>query len=414
MNLPFFIARRYLFARKSRSVINVISGITIAGIALASMAMICTLSVFNGFHSLMESLFTDFDPDLKVVSARGKVFDQISDMPGRMDSLHCVSAVTCSLEEQAMIRYGTSQCIVTVKGVEDNVCDVYGLDKTLRGSGEFILKDNVCDYAVLGIGVMTSLNCGFQPAYPYTIYAPKRGVRVNMSNPTANFNSADVFSPGLIFQVNQQPYDDTYIIVSMEMARRLFGYEHEVSSMDIRLSDGYSVRRAKKEIQEMLGDGFVVQDRYEQQADVFKVVKLEKLVSYLFLTFILLIACFNIIGSLIMLMVEKEDDTAILGSMGLSGDSTSRIFVYEGLLISAVGALAGLIVGVTVALLQQHLKFIPLGANGNFIVDYYPVCVKLSDVTAVMVTVMLVTLLSVWPVRRIADRFIKSKGESEY
>lgn len=386
-----------------------ISGITIAGIALASLAMICTLSVFNGFHQLIETLFTDFDPELKIVSVRGKVFDPKSDIPADILSLPFVDAVTCSLEEQALIRYGTTQNIVTVKGVEDNVCDVYGLDNILRGSGEFVLQDNVCNYAVLGIGLVNSLDCGVQPAYPLTLYAPKRGVRVNMANPAANFNSSPVYSPGVVFQVNQQPYDDSYVIVSMGLAHSLFGYDNQVSSIDIRLKDGYSSRRAKKRIQSEIGENFRVLDRFEQQEDVFKVVRLEKFVSYLFLTFILLIACFNIIGSLIMLMVEKEDDSAVLVNLGMPDESVSRIFVYNGLLISIVGASVGLGLGVLLALLQQHFGFIPLGADGGFIVDSYPVCVRLTDVVVVLLTVTAVTLLSMWPVRSIARRFVNGR-----
>lgn len=413
MNTPFFIARRYLFAPKSRNVINIISGITVAGIALASMAMICTLSVFNGFHELIESLFTDFDPEVRIVSSKGKVFNPSDSRIAGLGDLPYVEAVTHSLQEQALIRYNSSQYIVTVMGVEDNLCDVYELDNVLRGSGEFLFRDNVCDYAIPGIGLINHLDCGIQPVHPFTLYAPKRGTKVNLANPAVNFNSETVYASGLVFQVNQQPYDDSYVIVSMELARSLFGYEAEVSSIDLKISEGYSLSRAIKEITELAGDDFKVMDRYEQQADVFKVVRLEKFISFLFLTFILLIACFNIIASLVMLMVDKERDSAILGSLGMTPDAVSRIFVYDGLLISIVGSLVGLALGVILALLQQRFGFIPLGANGGFIVDSYPVCVRLTDVVVVLLTVTLVTLLSAWPIRRIADRmFSSSSGEA--
>lgn len=413
MNLPFFIARRYLFAPKSRNVINIISGITMAGIAIASLAMICTLSVFNGFHKLMESLFTDFDPDVRVVAAKGKVFNPDEDALEKIKKLPFVEAFTYTLEEQALIRYNNSQQIVTVRGVEVNVCDVYALDNILRGTGEFVFKDNVCEYAIPGVGLMNTLDCGIQPVTPFTLYAPKRGGKVNMSNPAMNFTSVKVFASGLVFQVNQQPYDDSYVLVSLGLARRLLGYGSEVSSMEIKLRDGYLPARACNEMQSILGDEYKALDRYNQQADVFKVVRLEKFVSFLFLAFILLIASFNIIGSLVMLMVDKEEDTSLLVNLGLSRDAARRVFVYDGLLISFTGALAGLISGVILALLQQHFGFIPLGTNGGFIVDSYPVAVRLSDVIIVLITVILVTLLSMWPIRKIADRFVGQKKELE-
>ena len=407
MNVPFFIAGRYLFARKSRNVINVISGITMAGIALASMAMVCTLFVFNGFSELMESLFTDFDPELKIVSVRGKVFDPAS--VGAVDSLPYVEKVTFSLQDQALARYKSTQQIVTVKGVEDDFRQVYSIDNILYGSGTPMLSDEICEYGIMGIGLMNILDCGIQPTAPITLYAPKRGTKINMTNPAANFKSESFYSPGVSFQVNQQPYDDTYVLVPMSLARRLFSYSNEVSSIDVKIRDGYPASRAHKELQKTVGDGFDVLDRYEQQADVFKVVRLEKFVSYLFLTFILLVACFNIIGSLVMLMLEKKEDSRILESIGMTEDAVSRIFIIDGVLTAVIGASAGILLGVLLALLQQWLGFIPLGANGGFVVDTYPVCVKLADIIVVLVTVTLVTLLSLMPIRRIADRFVRER-----
>lgn len=408
MDFPFFIARRYLIARKSRNVINVISGITMAGIALASMAMVCTLFVFNGFHNIMASLFTDFDPDLKVVSVKGKVFSPELSGLDRLAGLPFVEAVTYTLEDQALAMYKSTQQIVSVKGVAENFRDVYSIDSIMYGSGQPILRDEVCEYGIMGVGLMHALDCGIQPVAPISLFAPKRGEKVNMTNPAANFNEELYYSPGVVFQVMQAQYDDNYVIVPLELTRRLFGYDSEVSSVDIRLKNGYSVKRAAKEISHMCGENFEVLDRYSQQADIYKVVRLEKFVSYLFLTFILLIACFNIIGSLIMLIIEKKDDSRILGSLGLSEESISRIFVYDGLLIAVLGAAAGIVVGVVLALLQQRFGFIPLGANGGFVVDSYPVCVKLVDIVVVLVTVTVVTLISLLPIMKIADRFVRS------
>lgn len=405
MNFPLFIAGRYLFSRKSTNVINVISGITIAGIALASMAMICTLSVFNGFRGLMASLFTGFDPDVRVTSVRGKVFDPASGTIADVGSLPYVESFTYVLEDQALAKYKSAQQIVTVKGVESNFDDVYDIEDILSGSGEMVLSDEVCEYGIMGVGLMHGLDCGIQPVAPIGLYAPIRGSKVNMSNPAANFSVESFYSPGVVFQVSQPQYDDNYVIVPMSLARRLFGYDSEVSAVDIRLSGSVSKSKAKKELKAVLGGDFYVQDRYEQQADVFKVIKLEKFISYLFLSFILLIACFNIIGSLVMLILEKRNDSRVLVSLGLPQDVIGKIFILDGLLISVIGAGVGLLLGVLLALAQQYIGFIPLGTNGGFVVDYYPVNVKLTDILAVLLTVTAVTLISLIPIRNVAVRY---------
>ena len=178
--------------------------------------------MFNGFHGLIENLFTDFDPDVKITAAKGKVFDPADSVLSSVRNLPFIEAMTYSLEDQALIQYNSAQAIITVKGVEDNVCEVYGLDAILKGNGELVFKDNVCDYGIPGIGLASILDCGVQPAFPFSVYAPERGGRVNMSNPADNFNKVSVYSPGVVFQVNQQPYDDSYLLVSLELARRFF------------------------------------------------------------------------------------------------------------------------------------------------------------------------------------------------
>jgi len=412
VNLPFFIARRYLFARKSHNVINIISAISVAGIALASMALICTLSVFNGFHDLVSKLFTNFDAQLKVVPAHGKVLDPQSSELLQVYELAQVDLVSEAIEEQALIQYKNKQEIVTVKGVSDNFHDLASVENTLRGQGIYMLHDDVAEYGILGIGLVNKLDCGIQSVLPFSLHVPKRGVRINPVNPTAGLQSAQFFSPGVIFQVDQAKYDDGYVLVSLDLARTLFGYDTEASAIEIRLTDDANLKRTKKQIQQILGSEYKVLDRYEQQADVFKVVKLEKFISYLFLSFILLIACFNIIGSLIMLIVEKQQDSTILGNLGLPADDRSRIFVYDGLLISFSGAVAGLIVGIILVLLQQKFGFVPLG-QGTFIVDYYPVSLHLIDIVTVLITVLAVSFISVRPIGRIASKYIDRKESQD-
>jgi lipoprotein-releasing system permease protein len=304
MNFPFYIAKRYLFAKKSHNVINVISGISVAGIALASFALICTLSVFNGFNDLVATLFTKFDPELKIVSTQGKLFNTDNSKIQDLSTLPFVEEYSFSLEEQALIQYRNSQQIITIKGVEESFYATSGIEDILRGNGIFMLADEVCNYGIPGIGIISKLGSGIQPAEPFKLYVPKQGERVNMINAAANFNSCNVYSPGVAFQMNQAKYDENYLLVSLDVAENLTGYNNQATAIELKLSDNISVKKAKKRIAALLGTDSKVLDRYEQQEDIFKVVKLEKFISYLFLTFILLISCFNIISSLIMLMIE--------------------------------------------------------------------------------------------------------------
>ena len=407
MNFPFFIARRYLFAKKSHNVINVISAISVAGIMLASFALICTLSVFNGFHDLVESLFKDFDPEIKVVASGHKFFAADDERILRVKELDYIEVSTFTLEEQALISYKSKQQIAMIKGVEDNYHDLVGIQNLLKGNGIFMLQDDVCNYGILGIGLMSRMNCGVSPAYPLKLYVPKKDGKISITAPATSFNQASIYSPGVIFKVEQEKYDDNYVLISLALAQQLTDRPNQVSALEMKTVKGTSVRKAIREIQGMLGPGFEVQDRIRQQEEVFKVFKLEKFISYLFLTFILLIACFNIIGSLIMLMVEKQQDATLLASMGANRYTIERIFILNGVLISLLGAVSGLVLGVIAALLQQKFGFISLGTSGSFIVDAYPVSIKIKDIILVLVTVLVVSFLSVRPIGPIARRFIR-------
>jgi len=407
VNFPLFIARRYLFAKKSHNVINVISAISVAGIMLASFALICTLSVFNGFHDLVESLFKDFDPEIKVVASGHKFFAADDERILRVKELDYIEVSTFTLEEQALISYKSKQQIAMIKGVEDNYHDLVGIQNLLKGNGIFMLQDDVCNYGILGIGLMSRMNCGVSPAYPLKLYVPKKDGKISITAPATSFNQASIYSPGVIFKVEQEKYDDNYVLISLALAQQLTDRTNQVSALEMKTVKGTSVRKAIREIQGMLGPDFQVQDRIRQQEEVFKVFKLEKFISYLFLTFILLIACFNIIGSLIMLMVEKQQDATLLASMGANRYTIERIFILNGVLISLLGAVSGLVLGVIAALLQQKFGFISLGTSGSFIVDAYPVSIQIKDIILVLVTVLVVSFLSVRPIGPIARRFIR-------
>lgn len=407
MNLSFNIARRYLFSKKSHNAINIISAISVCGVTLATLALICTLSVFNGFHDLVEKMFTNFDPELKIEAAKGMSFEPNDSIYSILHSTNGISVITQTLENNAMVQYKNKQAMVTIKGVEDNFRELTTFDDILIGEGQFTLSDNVADYGIMGIQIPYTLNSGFHFVDPMTIYAPKRGTHINFANPMTNFNQKRLYNPGLIFRVNQEKYDNSYIITSIDFARDLFGYEKEVSSLELKTMTGTNIRKVKKELQKKLGDEFTVKDRYEQQEDIFKIVKIEKFISYLFLCFILLIACFNIISSVSMLILDKEKNIATMRSIGADDNLICRIFIWEGNLISLFGAALGLILGIILCLLQQHFGLLTLGDSGAFVVDSYPVSVHLTDIILVFFTVIIVSSLAVWlPIRLLNKRII--------
>lgn len=408
MNLPFYIARRYLFSKKKHNAINIISGISVCGVALATLALVCTLSVFNGFQDMVAGFFTAFDPELKITIREGKVFDPNAGRVRQVRALPEIDIWTETLEENAMVQYKDRQAMAVIKGVEDNFEQLTSIDSLLYGTGEFILKDSLVDYGVLGVELISELGTGIQFVDPLQVYAPKRNVRVNIANPTAAFNRDYLFSPGAVFVVNQQKYDARYILTSLSFARRLFNYDTEVSAIELKLKPGSNVNAVQKKMENILGDRFVVLNRYEQQADVFRIMEIEKFISYLFLTFILAIACFNVIGSLSMLILDKREDVETLRNLGADDRLIARIFLFEGRLISVFGAFFGIILGLLLCFLQQHFGLISLGGgNGSFVVDAYPVSVHLTDVILVFVTVIAVGFLSVWyPVRYLSKRLL--------
>ena len=407
MNLPLHIAWRYLFARKKHNAINIISGISVCGVALATMALVCTLSVFNGFQDMVASFFTAFDPELEVTARRGKVFDPSDGPLAEVRALPEVAVWTETLEENAMIRYKDRQVMAVVKGVDDNFQQLTAIDSLLYGVGSFMLHDADVDYGVLGIELASELGTGVQFVDPLKVYAPKRGVRVNVANPSASFNSGYLFSPGALFVVNQQKYDARYVLTSIDFARRLFGYGSEVSAIGLKLAPGTDVGEAKRRIAGMLGEGYRVRDRYEQQADVFRIMEIEKLISYLFLTFIVAVACFNVIGSLSMLILDKRDDVATLRNLGADNRLIARIFLAEGRLISVFGAVGGIVLGLLLCFAQQQFGLVSLGSGGSFVVDAYPVSVHVWDVVLVLATVVAVGFLAVWyPVHYLTRRLL--------
>lgn len=407
MNFPFYIARRYLFSKKSHNAINVISAISVCGVALATLALVCTLSVFNGFQDLVTTFFTAFDSQLKITAVRGKVFDGQDKRVLQLKKMPDVEVYSESLEDNVMVQYQGRQAMAVVKGVEDNFDQLTPIDSILFGRGDLLLHDEVVDYAIPGIQLLSTLGSGIRFLDPLEIYAPRRGAKVNMANPSTAFVTGNLFSSGLVFAVNQEKYDASYILTSIDFTRRLFQYTTEVSAINLKLKAGADTDAVKKHIQDLLGDDFLVQDRYEQQADTYRIMEIEKLISYLFLTFILMIACFNVIGSLSMLIIDKRDDVVTLRNLGASDRQIVRIFLFEGRMISFFGAFAGVVLGLLLCWLQQEYGLIALGSSGSFVVDAYPVSVHASDVLLIFITVLLIGFLSVWyPVRFLSKRLL--------
>lgn len=404
MNLSFYIAKRYLFSKKSHNAINIISMISVCGIAIATMAMVCTLSIFNGFTKLVSDSFSIMDPDLQIIPAKGKVFDASSAIFQKIKNLPEVAVASETVEDNALVKYGERQDPVLIKGVSDQFKEMVDT-KRLVTSGEFSLREGDVDFCVAGIGVAINLGLRTDNITPIEIYSPKRDVKIQLANPANAFTTAYTYPAG-VFALNQAKYDDQIILVSLDLARELFRYNNEVTSLDIKLKENVSANDAESKIQKQLGDNFIVKNRFEQQADSFRMVNIEKWVTFLILSFILIIAVFNVVSSLSMLILDKSADIDILRNMGAENNLITRIFKIEGWLISMSGAIAGIVIGLVLCLIQQHFGILKLGQTpGAFIVDSYPVEVIFTDILFVFITVSIIGgLIVLYPVNNLKKR----------
>ena len=399
LKFPVWVAKRYLFSKKSHNTINVISGISAAGVAVGTLALVCVMSVFNGFETLIESMFSAFDPDLRVSLVEGKTFDVSSPEFQQIRKMKSIVNFTEVIEENALLRFRDKQMPATIKGVSNDFRAMTRID-SIMFDGEFVLTDSLINKAVAGVGVATELGMNSTLFDPLVIYAPKRTERINILRPENSFNSTDAYVSG-IFIVNQAEYDNKYVFLSVETARGLFGYDkNKVSKIELKINPSENQLKVQNEIKNILGKKFKVQNRYEQQESFFKIMKIEKWITYLILCFILLIAVFNIIGSLSMLIIDKRDDILTLRNLGADNLLIKRIFVFEGWFISAVGAVAGIILGTAICLLQEHLGLLKMGEG--YVVDAYPVATHFFDILLVLVTVLIMGLFaSLYPVKYI-------------
>jgi lipoprotein-releasing system permease protein len=359
MNFPFFIARRYLFSKKSTHAINVISAISVIGVAVATMALVVTLSVFNGFHDMVASFFTSFDPQLKIVPAKGKTMPSDDPMLTQIKALPQIEVAMETVEDQALAVYQGRQAMVTIKGVEDNFSQLTHINEILLGDGQFELKAADMFYGIPGVRLAEQLGTGFAYDEPLQIYAPRREGQLNMANPMDGLMTDELYSPGVIFNVKQARYDKSYILTDIAFARRIFEQQGMLSALELRLKPGSNFEGVKSEIKKIVGENCYVRDRFEQQDDTFKIMKIEKLIAYIFLTFILMVACFNIIG-------------------------------------------------LALCWAQQTFGLVKLGSSsGSFIINTYPVSVHPEDIILIFLTVLIVGFLAVWyPVRYFSRRLL--------
>ena len=411
MNFPFYIARRYLFSKKSTNAINVISMISMAGVVVATMALIIVLSVFNGFHDLVATFFTQFDPQLKVVPVEGK--DAPSDDPvlTEIRQLPEVDVATESVEEMALAIYEGHQAMVTVKGVDDNFTELTHINEIVYGDGEFQLHAADLEYGTLGIRLAQELCTGARFGNYLHVYAPRREGQLDLSNPQDGFVVDSLISPGVVFATRQGKYDKSYILAPIGFARRLFEQQGMLTSLELRLKAGSDLEAVKKRMRSIANGKYKVLDRFEQQADTFKIMQIEKFIAYIFLTFILIVACFNIIGSLSMLIIDKREDVVTLRNLGANDRQISSIFLFEGRLIVAIGAIVGVALGLLLCWLQQRFGLVGMGgSSGMFVVNAYPVSVHYQDVLLVFFTVLVVGSVAVWyPVQHFSRRLLNTE-----
>ncbi len=408
MNFPFFIARRYLFSKKKTHAINVISSISVIGVSVATIALVVVMSVFNGFHDLVASFFTNFDPQLKVVPVTGKSVAADDSALYKIKKLPQIEVATETFEDLALAVYKGRQAMITIKGVDDNFADLTHITDILYGDGQFQLHTANLDYGTPGIRLANNLGLSTRWDNYLRIYAPQRQGQLDMSNVEGGFVVDSLLASGVVFTVNNSKYDKNYILTSLGFARRLFNAQGEVTALELRLKLGSNFESVKSKIQDIAGKRFKVEDRYEQQADTFKIMEIEKLMAYIFLTFILVVACFNIIGSLSMLIIDKKEDVVTLRNLGASDKQITRIFLFEGRLISIIGAFFGIGIGLLLCLLQQQFGLVSMGSGDGFVVNAYPVSVHYTDVAIIFLTVIAAGWLAVYyPVRELSKRLLK-------
>lgn len=376
---------------------------------MATAALVIVMSVFNGFQDLVAGFFTNFDPQLKVVPVMGKTVPADDPVLTKIRQLPEVEVATETLQDMGLAVYNGRQAMVNIKGVDDNFAELTRITEILYGDGQFELHTANLDYGTPGIRLAQTLGTGAKWNGYLKVYAPRREGQLDLSNPQDGFVVDSLISDGVVFCVNQSKYDKDYILTSIGFARRLFGQQGCLSALELRLKPGSDFDAVKDKMQDIAGAKYKVEDRYEQQSDTFKIMQIEKLMAYLFLTFILVVACFNIIGSLSMLIIDKKNDVVTLRNLGATDKDITHVFLFEGRMITFIGAAVGILIGLLLCLLQQQFGLVRMGGDdGNYIVNAYPVSVHYVDVLLVFVTVIVTGWLAVYyPVRTLSRRLLR-------
>ncbi len=408
MALALHIARRYLFSKKRIGAINLISAVTATGVMIGTAALICILSVYNGFGDMVQSLYSKFDPQIKITAAYGKTILTTDSAIVQAEANKNIAYWCPTVEEQVLFRFGDRQTTGFIKGVNEDFNRMTKMERILLSNDKFMLSDGVFDYGMAGVGLAAELGFVAHLTQSLKIYAPRRTGRVNIANPTNSFNEKYVFISG-VFSVQQAEYDNTLVIVPLPLARELYEYDNDVATaIEVGLKPRANVNEVKKQLQATLGDDYVVKNRMEQQADYFRIMQVEKWITFLILTFILLIAVANVIGCLSMLIIDKSEDIATLHNLGASRQLTRRIFLMEGWLISITGAMAGVVLGCALCLLQEAFGFITIPTADLAVMESYPVSLHLSDVVLSFFTVCLMGFFAAYiPVRKITNTSFK-------
>ncbi|MGZ4033671.1 MAG: ABC transporter permease [Bacteroidia bacterium] len=392
MNFPFFIAKRYLISKKSHNAINIISGISITGICIGTMALVIVLSAFNGLSQLVQSLYNSFDPMISITAKQGKTFDPNAAEFQSLKKLSGVAYYTEVMEGNALLKHQDKQCIATIKGVSKEFEQMSGFDTVITNGNFNLNKNNI----IAGAGIAEKLQANPNDfSSPISVYAPKRG-NTNSLNPEDGLNELKVYAAG-IFTINDD-FDEKYVLMNIDKARELLDYRDEVTSIELGLKPGANNDAVQAEISKIVGEKYEVKNREQQNAILYKTFKSEKLWTFIILIFILIIATFNVIGSLTMLIIEKKKDITILHNMGADVSLIRKIFLVEGILITFIGASLGLILGIGLCLLQTKFELVKL--NEGYVINAYPVQVQFSDVMAILGAVLLIGFFAAWyPVR---------------
>ncbi len=394
MNLSHFIAKRYLFSKKSHNAINTITAISIAGVSAGTMALIVVLSVFNGFENLVVSLYDSFDSDIEISAIKGKSFVPSESFFKEIKAVEGVLYTSSVIEENALLKYHNKQYIATVKGMEDAYLKYTGLD-TMLADGKLILKKDSSYFALVGQGVANKLGINIHDVLSFlTIYVPKRGVEVTQLNPDAAFATEPIQASG-VFAI-QQDFDSKYVLVPIEFTQKLLDYNKQISSFEIMLTPTCNKQEVQQKLQKIAGKELQVKNRFQQHEMLYKIMRSEKWAVFLILGFILLIATFNVIGSLTMLIIEKKKDANVLISMGATKSFIQKLFLTEGMLISLVGGISGIFLGTVICLLQIQFGWIKMPGGGSFVVDAYPVKLEILDFVYVLGTALLIGFLAAW------------------